>query len=70
VPDMADSPDRVDALVHGVTALNTKLGPAQVAVPTGLGPTSGRPTGEMFGYRPRDSRDKVHGESLTQPVLS
>ena len=73
VPDMHDSPDRVDALVHGITALNTKLGPAQIAVPSGVplrgGPGS-RQIGGLFGYSPRDSDDRVHEESLIQPVLS
>jgi phage terminase large subunit-like protein len=73
VPDMHDSPDRVDALVHGITALNTRIGPAQIAVPSGQ-PLRGGPTarqgGGMFGYRPRDSHDKVHEQSLIQPVLS
>jgi phage terminase large subunit-like protein len=72
VPDMHDSPDRVDALVHGITALNTKLGPAQIAVPSGLNLRSvGRPTENgAFGYQPRPEHAMVHGESLTQPVLS
>jgi hypothetical protein len=69
---MADSPDRVDALVHGITALNVGFAPAQVAVPTGLNVRGvGRPTNtSAFGYRPRPEHANVHGESLTQPVLS
>jgi phage terminase large subunit-like protein len=35
VPDVGDSPDRVDALVHGVTELSGIAQAAQVAVPTG-----------------------------------
>lgn len=35
VPDMADSPDRVDALVHGITDLYEGGGPTSVAVPSG-----------------------------------
>jgi hypothetical protein len=35
VPDMDDSPDRVDALVHGITALYEGGGPTEIAVPSG-----------------------------------
>jgi phage terminase large subunit-like protein len=58
VPDMHDSPDRVDALVHGVTALNTGLAPATIAVPTGRnlkGEPSIQSRGSLFGYAPRSS---------------
>jgi phage terminase large subunit-like protein len=42
VPDQDDSPDRVDALVHGITSLYTGGGPVAVAVPSGrLGDNSG-----------------------------
>lgn len=33
VPGIGDSPDRVDALVHAITALNKGGGPANIAVP-------------------------------------
>jgi phage terminase large subunit-like protein len=73
VPDMHDSPDRVDALVHGITALNTRLGPAQIATPSG--PLGGGPVqtvGKLFGFRPRQGSEhgKVREHSPAQPVLS
>lgn len=33
VPGVGDSPDRVDALVHGITFMNKGGGPTQIAVP-------------------------------------
>lgn len=33
VPDLGDSPDRIDALVHGATDLSNGGGPASVAIP-------------------------------------
>jgi phage terminase large subunit-like protein len=61
VPDMQDSPDRVDALVHGITKLNDSLAPAELASPGGKTlkgeplQTVFRNRGGLFGYRPRDT---------------
>lgn len=35
VPDQGDSPDRVDALVHGVVFLDESAGPSEYALPSG-----------------------------------
>jgi phage terminase large subunit-like protein len=58
VPDKDDSPDRVDALVHGITSLSVGSGPSSVAVPRGDLRSGGgggfRENGGMlFGYKPR-----------------
>jgi phage terminase large subunit-like protein len=62
VPATDNSPDRVDALVHGLTALNGGAGPASVAIPRG----SMRPAGGGFGakrsgygYTPREAQQVV-----------
>ncbi|HCB59087.1 MAG TPA: hypothetical protein DEP82_14525 [Arthrobacter bacterium] len=64
VPAKSDSPDRVDALVHGITALAGIEAPASIAVPTGS--MTGKSPGQalmgglyggapsMFGYTPRE----------------
>lgn len=60
VPAKDDSPDRVDALVHGMTALAGIEAPTSVAVPTGTMTGSGHAglytdaAAPMFGYRPRE----------------
>lgn len=67
VPAKDDSPDRVDALVHGLTALADIAAPASIAVPQGtlsslpsysapLGVGVPTPAGlsSMFGYTPRE----------------
>lgn len=67
VPATQDSPDRVDALVHGMTALAGIEAPMSIAVPkrsattAGFGPGGvggstpyGAPMGSMFGYTPRE----------------
>lgn len=70
VPAKDDSPDRVDALVHGLTALADIAAPATVAVPQGYigstpnygagmgvgvgAPTPGAGLSSMFGYTPRE----------------
>lgn len=68
VPAKDDSPDRVDALVHGMTDLAGITAPTSIAVPTGsmtggsdmgmgmhLGMGAGMGMGGMFGYTPRES---------------
>ena len=62
VPAANDSPDRVDALVHGLTSLADLSAPASVAVPQGsmsggLGSGYGKPS--MFGYTPREMPQPV-----------
>lgn len=58
VPAKDDSPDRVDALVHGMTALAGIEPPMAIAVPRGS--MSGGPRGgaaarrSLFGYTPRE----------------
>jgi phage terminase large subunit-like protein len=67
VPATQDSPDRVDALVHGMTELAGIEAPTSIAVPkrsavtAGFGPGGvggavpyGAPAGSMFGYTPRE----------------
>ena len=69
VPATQDSPDRVDALVHGMTALAGIEAPTSIAVPkgnmsgggamtagysTGMDLGTGMPMGSMFGYTPRE----------------
>lgn len=61
VPAKDDSPDRVDALVHGMTALAGIAAPASIAIPMGsLSRNSGSFGGtglsksSMFGYQPRE----------------
>jgi phage terminase large subunit-like protein len=73
VPGMQDSPDRVDALVHGITSLNIGHGPSQIAVPRGSlgGPTGiGHSIKGLFGYKPRGEVEHASEQSATQPVLS
>jgi hypothetical protein len=67
VPGASDSPDRVDALVHGITALYEGGGPASFAMPKGNlrkggaieglpEPVQGRrPSSKLFGYTPRSA---------------
>lgn len=50
VPDRSDSPDRVDALVHAITALSLGGGEASIAVPGGSLATHTR---VPVGYLPR-----------------
>ncbi|UOK18333.1 terminase large subunit [Arthrobacter phage BruhMoment] len=61
VPANDNSPDRVDALVHGMTNLAGIAAPASIAVPSGSlsrnsGSWGGSGTGKssMFGYTPRE----------------
>ncbi|QGJ92781.1 terminase [Arthrobacter phage Beagle] len=58
VPDMDDSPDRVDALVHGLTELSGGPGPASIAMPTGefmpRGGAGAPSSKSLFGYQPRE----------------
>ena len=49
VPDMSDSPDRVDALVHGVISLSTGGGQAAIATPGGRLVTAGNAPRSIFG---------------------
>ncbi|QWY81311.1 terminase [Arthrobacter phage Rizwana] len=81
VPAKDDSPDRVDALVHGLTALTGRTGPASIAIPkgslSGAGgdrfgnfemPLTGQVAGSsMFGYRPREEKAVVEAaESIAE----
>lgn len=58
VPDMDDSPDRVDALVHGLTELSGGAGPASFALPQGellgRGGATAPASTSLFGYTPRE----------------
>ena len=63
VPGIGDSPDRVDALVHAITALNKGGGPGQIAVPGAEPmPSAGNPfvppawdaPPTHLGYKPRE----------------
>jgi phage terminase large subunit-like protein len=66
VPDKDDSPDRVDALVHGITELSGIAMEAQIAIPTG---SIGRRTGSsgrfggnrggIFGLPEKDARQEA-----------
>jgi phage terminase large subunit-like protein len=52
VPGKGKSPDRLDALVHGLTDVMSISPPAEMALPKGLGKGKNGP----FGYRPPGSR--------------
>jgi phage terminase large subunit-like protein len=65
VPGKGSSPDRVDALVHGITELGEDVGETSIAIPSGSmnGPTGTRPTSQFpsifdrpSGFTPIPSR--------------
>lgn len=72
VPAKDDSPDRVDALVHGITALAGIEAPMSVSVPTGSmrGGGMGAPPGfgAAFGYRPQHTPAPERAESPIETI--
>jgi len=82
VPGAADSPDRVDALVHGLTELSAGLGDSHVAAPKGTirqGLHQGLPAGlnmfsgqrsKLFGYTPRSELELTSDEMAIGKALA
>jgi len=82
VPGVGDSPDRVDALVHGITALYEGGGPSNYAMPKGnlRGPTSPHSTSgltmmqgsqsKLFGYRHPSSLELNEEEMAVGKLLA
>lgn len=83
VPGTSDSPDRVDALVHGITALYEGGGPATISRPRGqrLGPQSpleqltgvsamAPKSSKLFGYRPASSLELNEEEMAVGKLLA
>jgi hypothetical protein len=77
VPAKDDSPDRVDALVHGITALAGIAPPVGIAVPSGsMSGMSGVAGGAFYdgglpahmGYRPREEEQIIKVERVEQVV--
>lgn len=74
VPAKDNSPDRVDALVHGITDLAGVGGPAEIAVPSGsMSGMGGGGMGSMaglshMGYKPREEIPAEH-VSVTAEVV-
>lgn len=72
VPAKDDSPDRVDALVHGITALAGIQAHMEIAVPSGnfgggMGVPAGTSLGPAFGYRPQQFGMNVSRETVEAP---
>lgn len=71
VPAKDDSPDRVDALVHGLTELEGISAPGSIAVPTGrkmsaMGRGRKRGTTAVTGWSPREDSEHI---TVTAEVL-
>lgn len=72
VPAKDDSPDRVDALVHGITALAGIQAHMEIAIPSGnfgggMGVPAGTSLGPAFGYRPQQFGMNVSRETVETP---